>query len=254
MIREAVILAAGKGTRLKELSRDRPKGFLELNGSPIVEMSVKKLIDRGIGRIIIGTGHCSGWYDDLARKYPTVETVFNPRFSKTGSMGTLECCAPLTTGDILLLESDLIYDSFALAVLISDPRGSVILGAGRSDSGDEVFIGVDGHLELRSLSKTKVKGEVPHAELVGISKLSQGALQAMCRFAASHHRDIPRMDYEAALVGAKEQGEHLHVRMIEDLAWCEIDDAAQLERATKLILPKILENEGLRPFRELTDF
>ena len=126
MIREAVIVGAGLGSRLKDMTKDRPKGFLELDGSYLVEMSIKKLLEHGIERIIIGTGYCSEWYEKLAKKYPAIETVHNANYAGTGSMGTLEVCAAKVTSDILLLESDLIYDSVALFTLLNDHHRNVV--------------------------------------------------------------------------------------------------------------------------------
>ena len=138
MIREAVIVGAGLGSRLKDMTKDRPKGFLELEGMYLVEMSIRKLIEHGIERIIIGTGYCSEWYDELAQKYPAIETVHNADYATTGSMGTLQVCAPLVKGDFLLLESDLVYDSIALFTLLNDSHRNVILGSGATNSGDEI--------------------------------------------------------------------------------------------------------------------
>ncbi len=153
MIREAVIMGAGLGSRLKDVTKDMPKGFLELNGEYIIETSIKKLLSLGVERIIIGTGHCSEWYDKLAKKYPAIETIYNERYADTGSMGTLEVCAPLVTGDFLLLESDLIYDSIALFTLINDPHQDVILGSGATNSGDEVYLEVDEDTNIHTISK-----------------------------------------------------------------------------------------------------
>ena len=66
MIDTAVILAAGMGTRLQGEVTDRPKGFLELGGQPIIAESIQALADAGIGDVVIVTGHCAGHYDDLA--------------------------------------------------------------------------------------------------------------------------------------------------------------------------------------------
>ena len=60
MIRQAVIMAGGLGSRLGNMTADMPKGFLEVP-TPIVEQSIDKLIAHGIEEIIIGTGHCSEW-------------------------------------------------------------------------------------------------------------------------------------------------------------------------------------------------
>lgn len=246
MIKEAIILGAGLGSRLKGVTKDRPKGFLELNNQYIVEMSIQKLIQHGIEHVVIGTGYCSDWYDRLAMKYPAVETVENPRFKDTGSMGTLEVCAPYVAGDFLLLESDLIYDSIALFALMNSPQDDVILGSGETRSGDEVYIEVDSQREVSRISKDI--GEIRHAyaELVGISRLSTDTLKKMCSFAGEHRTSMPKMEYETALVGAQHLGSHLFVKKIEYLVWREIDDAEHLAMARDEVLPRILENESLR--------
>ena len=125
MIKEAVIVAGGLGSRFGGRTEAMPKGFIEIEGEAIVERSVRKLIANGVERIIIGTGHCSEWYDRLAKKYPCIVTVRNDDYAKTSSMGTLEVCAPLVTGDFFLLESDLIYDAVGLKVLANDARENV---------------------------------------------------------------------------------------------------------------------------------
>ena len=77
MIKQAVILAGGMGTRLKDITKEMPKGFLVIDEIPIVEQSIQKLIASGIEEIIIGTGHCNEWYDDLAKKYHIIKTIKN---------------------------------------------------------------------------------------------------------------------------------------------------------------------------------
>ncbi len=88
-VRQAVILGAGLGCRLKGVIDDRPKGFLQLGGRPIIEESIAKLIRSGINDIIIVTGYCFEFYDRLAEKYPFVRTVQSPEFATTGSMMSL---------------------------------------------------------------------------------------------------------------------------------------------------------------------
>ena len=104
MIKQAVILAGGLGSRLKDKTKTMPKGFLEIGGTAIVEQSVQKLLAHGIEKIIIGTGHCSEYYDRLAEKYPAIITVKNENYANTGSMGTLEVCASFVNESFLLLE------------------------------------------------------------------------------------------------------------------------------------------------------
>jgi len=55
----AVILAAGKGTRMNEgLASPIPKVMFELNGKPIIDWSVKSIHDAGIQRVVLVVGYC----------------------------------------------------------------------------------------------------------------------------------------------------------------------------------------------------
>src|SRR5262245_30824952 len=54
---KAVILAAGKGTRMKELTNELPKPMLQVQGKPILEHIVKGLIGAGVREVFIVTGH-----------------------------------------------------------------------------------------------------------------------------------------------------------------------------------------------------
>ena len=248
MIKEAIVLAGGLGSRLKNKTKTMPKGFLEIGGTAIVEQSVQKLLAHGIEKIIIGTGHCNEYYDRLAQKYSAIVTVKNERYAETGSMGTLECCAPLVTGSFLLLESDLIYDSIGLFTLINDERKNLILASGATHSGDEVYLQADADMRLTGLSKNKSDLQNVSGELVGITKLTKVVLNNMCAYAKDHHNDLPKMEYEHALLKIAET-DTIAVKKIEYYVWREIDDEDHLAMAVNDIYPHIVENESLRNVR-----
>ena len=249
MIAQAVIMAGGLGSRLGDRTKDMPKGFLEIGGIPMVEQSVQKLIAAGIEEIIIGTGHCKEYYDALAHKYPCIKLAHNASYKDTGSMGTLAVCAPYVKGEFLLLESDLLYDSIGLNVLINETRRDVILSSGKTGSGDEVYLQVDDDCNLIKHSKKKEDLDSVYSELVGITKLTKETLDLMVRFMDAHRTDIPKMEYEVAMSGVSSGGHPIGVRKIEFYTWCEIDDENHLKRALDKIYPHIVENESLRGIR-----
>ncbi|MDR2343178.1 MAG: 2-aminoethylphosphonate--pyruvate transaminase [Spirochaetaceae bacterium] len=245
MIRQAVIMAGGLGSRLKEKTVSMPKGFVEVGGAAIVEQSVKKLIFAGVEEIIIGTGHSDGWFQRLASRYSCIRLAHNPRYAETGSMGTLACCAPLVRGDFLLLESDLIYDAAGLRVLVNERHGNVILASGATDSGDEVYLEADAEGFLLRQSKERAGLRSVCGELTGISRLTLDALLAMVSYMNS--ASDPKIEYEAALAGISARREHripVFVRKIEGYLWREIDCEAHLAMAEALY-PKIAEAESL---------
>jgi len=248
MIKQAVIVAAGLGSRLKEKTVSIPKGFLELGGIAIVEWSVQKLLACGIEKIIIGTGYHAEAYDELAKKYPAIQTAFSADFETTSSMATLSVCAPYVTDDFLLLESDLIYDSIGLNVLCNDIHENVILASGATNSGDEVYLeAANGHF-LKALSKNKAELSSTYGELVGITKISRSLLSSMCAYYEKKRAELPKLDYEHAIMACTDSNP-VFIRKIEYYAWREIDDDSHLEMAQNEILPLIQENESLRQIR-----
>ena len=244
MIKQAVILAGGMGTRLQEITEEMPKGFLEIGGVPIVEQSIRKLINCGIEEIVIGTGHCSEWYYNLAQKYPIVKTVKNENYRDTSSMGTLEVCASLINDEFILLESDLIYDEIGLKVLINDARDNVILASGKTNSFDEVYLDFDQDEILTKVSKNIEEINNPNTELVGITKISKDILNQMVSLYNENIEKYKKIDYENVLqILAKNNP--IYVHKINHYVWAEIDDKKMYERAVNDIYPHILENEEL---------
>lgn len=247
MIKQAVIVAGGLGSRFGGRTTAMPKGFIEIDGTAMVERSVQKLIAAGIEEIIIGTGHCSEWYDNLAKKYTCIKTYRNDNYMNTSSMGTLEVCAPHVTGDFLLLESDLVYDAVGLKALINDSREDVILASGPTHSEDEVYLEADKNNILTNVSKDRSKIGTIAGELVGITKLSKTVLNKMVAYYKSD-KALIKLDYEHAME-AVAKTYPVYVRKIEYYAWTEIDDEAMLDRALKLIWPRVKENEELQNIR-----
>ena len=234
----AVILAAGLGTRLKDHTEDQPKGFLEVDGQSLIERSMKALLRAGFTDIIIGTGYLHDHFELLKQKYP-ITTFRSVDYSSTGSMYTLYVLRHLIKSPFLLLESDLLYDPIALTYLQEDPLQDIILASGATNSGDEVFIQASVDSKLQQMSKDRSILKHISGELVGITKLSVATLSRMSNFSEAHYKNGNKMlNYEDALVGVA-ASHPIHVKVVEELVWCEIDDDNHLDRALNLIYPKL---------------
>lgn len=239
-IHTAVILAAGRGTRLAAEWRDRPKGFLRLGEQPIIVESIRRLVAHGIREVVIVTGHAAADYEELARSWPAViRTVHNERFAESGSMVSLDRAAALTSGPFLLLESDLVYEPRALAVLLEYPAPDAVLLSGPTAAGDEVFVATRGGL-LADMSKDPARLTAPVAgELVGISKISAGLFARMRTIAAAAFTHSLFYDYETDCLVAAAREWPIPCPVVPDLLWGEIDDARHLRRARETLYPAI---------------
>ena len=231
-IKTAVILAAGKGTRLGDRTKEMPKGFLEVGGETLIERSIRLLKANGIEKIVVGVGHKGTAYEDIAEQYD-LTIYYNDEYSTTESMYTLVCADPHVDGDFLLLESDLLYDNSALETILNCNQANVILGSGFTDSGDEVYLHAFESGDFRYLSQDGNDKINAFAELVGICKLSRAFYKEMISLPT-----IKKMKYEYAFNVLSPQ-EDIVVEKQSDLVWCEIDDEDHLKRALTLVLPKL---------------
>jgi 2-aminoethylphosphonate-pyruvate transaminase len=240
----AVILAAGRGSRLGALNDGRPKGFLTLGRESIVEESIARLRRAGVRRVVIVTGYEASWYAELAARSPGVELVHNAQFDESGSMYSLALAAARLSGPFLLLESDLIYEQRALSSLLNLDQDNIVLVGGFSAAGDEVFIGASPEGTLVDMGKNRaaVVGSVI-GELVGISRISPAALSAMLEFGEAEFRRTLNVDYESALVAAATKVP-VQCLVVDDLIWSEIDDPSHLERARSIVYPFIVDRDG----------
>lgn len=234
----AVILAAGRGNRLGNLTEGRPKGLINVGGDIPMMRSVANLRAAGIRRILIGTGYRAELYERWFRGAPDVVCIPSDRFDTTGSLYTLYNLREQIDEDFLLLESDLLYEQAALGTLLNDLRSDLILASSLTAAGDEVFIETDRCGNLVNLSKRPDRLKKVDAELVGISKLSFECATWLFQLCESVLPKQPELEYEAALVQLA--GHHpLGVLRVDDLAWCEIDDESHYARAVAQVLPRI---------------
>jgi len=239
-MKHAVILAAGMGTRLRTEHSGKPKGFLQLAGRPIIEDSIARLERAGISDILIVTGYAAEYYTQLAARHDgLVRTVHNPDYADSGSMYSLYCARELIDDDFLLLESDLVYESRALDVLVNIETPDAVLLSGPTHAGDEVYVETAGG-KLIAMSKNKAElGAGIAGELVGISKISRGLFAVMKHLAEQAFEESVHYAYETDCLVAAAQTWDIFCPVVADLAWGEIDDPGHLRRVREQVLPRL---------------
>lgn len=230
-------MAAGMGTRFGSMTEERPKGFIEAGGIPMIVRSVQTLVDCGIERIIIGTGYMHETYEQLAKEYPQIECCLSPRFAETNSMYTLyNCRETIGSDDFLLLESDLVFERRAITSLLQCQHPDVMLITPVTKFQDQYYVERDanGILTNCSVNKSEVNAS---GELVGIHKLSNAFYMKMCQHYARKADELPKLGYEYELLAMSREVTPVFVLCEEGLKWYEIDDIDDLRYAEEHVLP-----------------
>ncbi|CDL00644.1 conserved protein of unknown function [Magnetospirillum gryphiswaldense MSR-1 v2] len=126
MTTNAVILAAGSGSRLRPYTDDRPKSMVELGGMSLIERQVSTLRAAGIEDITMVVGYRAEAFDQLC-----LPTVLNPAWDVTNMVETLFCAGHLIGPDTIVAYADIIYQPNVIQALCDSPHDvSVIVDRG----------------------------------------------------------------------------------------------------------------------------
>jgi L-glutamine-phosphate cytidylyltransferase len=110
----AIILAAGRGSRMKNLTDERPKCLVEFRGKSLLQWQVDALQSAGIREIAIVTGYKR----ETLASWELIE-FHNPRWAETQMVSSLECARSwLEEGPCIVSYSDIYYHSSAVQTLI----------------------------------------------------------------------------------------------------------------------------------------
>jgi len=244
MVKQAVILSAGLGMRLRPAYRETPKGLIPIGANTLMGRAVDMLHAFGIRDVVIVTGHLSEQYETFAAKRTGIRLVHNPHYLASSSMYSFFCARPLLTGEVLLLESDLIYEKRALEKILTSPQKDVVLLSGPTGAGDEVYVSAQNG-RIDGISKHVTQLSSPLGEWVGICKVSAPLQTAMWAWAEARFRASLRGDYESDCMAEVAQSYAIGYEKIGDLAWSEVDDECQLRRMQHQIYPRVLEHDAL---------
>jgi len=268
---QAIILAAGRGTRLGPLTDTQTKCMVEVCGSTLIERSVQSILDVGIKKIIIVTGYKKeGLTEHLKSKFPNcdIQFVFNKDYYKTNNIYSLYVVKHLLVqDDTILLESDLIFENSILSQVISDPRKNLVVVDKFKNWHDGTVVKIDQDKKIESFipkSEFSYKDLVQYFKTVNIYKFSKEFLISVYEpFLTAYCHSFGRSEYyeDVLRVIALIKNQSLEALVLKDEKWYEIDTIEDKENAEIIFSnPKqkyeLLTNTygGYWRFQDLIDF
>ncbi len=241
---QGIILAAGMGKRLKDLTQNNTKCMVKVNGVTLIERMLRQLDALGLARIVIVVGYegkkLMDYVDSLAISTP-ICFVDNPIYDKTNNIYSLALAKEyLLEDDTLLLESDLIFEDSVLKVLMDDPRETLAL-VDKYESwmdGTCVKLGEDDSIEAFVPGKKFVFEDIPnYYKTVNIYKFGR-------HFSQTHY--VPFLDAYSRALGNNEYYEQvlrvitmlddpeIKAKKLDGESWYEIDDIQDLDIASSI--------------------
>jgi len=107
---QAVVLAAGKGSRLRPLTEDTPKVLVEVNGTPLIEDVFDNLIDAGADDLVVVVGYkAEQIIDYFGDEYAGVPITYAHQREQLGLAHAILQAEPHIDGDFMLMLGDNIF-------------------------------------------------------------------------------------------------------------------------------------------------
>lgn len=252
---QAVILAAGMGKRLKELTQDNTKCMVEVNGVTLIDRMLHQIDKQHLSRIVIVIGYQGQkLIDYIATLNINTPIIYvnNPIFDKTNNIYSLALAKDwLCKDDTLLFESDLIFEDAVIEALVNDPRDTLAL-VDKYESwmdGTCVKLAADDSIAAFVPGKQFQFNEIKdYYKTVNIYKFSR-------HFSETHY--VPFLDAYSKALGDNEYYEQvlrvitmldepeIKAKRLNGELWYEIDDIQDLDIAASMFAPEASEKVKL---------
>ena len=241
---QALILAAGMGKRLKELTQNNTKCMVTVNGVSLIDRMLHQIEKQNVSRIVIVVGYegqkLIDYISTLDIQTP-ITYVENPIYDKTNNIYSLALAKDwLCKDDTLLFESDLIFEDAVLDVLINDPRDTLALVDKFESWMDGTCVKLSEDDRITSfVSKKEFRFEDigEYYKTVNISKFSKDFSEKYyVPFLEAYEKALGENQYyeEVLKVITILDVPRIRARRLDGQCWYEIDDIQDLDIAESL--------------------
>tara|TARA_B100000378_G_scaffold125191_1_gene101079 strand:- start:1970 stop:2764 length:795 start_codon:yes stop_codon:yes gene_type:complete len=183
----AIILAAGEGKRLGQLTKDRPKCLTRLFGKSLLQYQLDVFQNCDINDISIVTGYKS----DMI-KFPNITYFHNPDYQNTNMLETLFCAQRKIDDQIIVTYSDIIFEKRILELLLEEDEDiSIIVDSNwkkywnirfKNPLDDAESLEIDKHGYIQSIGQNVDNLEKIQGQYTGLMKFQKKGCDIIKKF------------------------------------------------------------------------
>lgn len=170
-----LILAGGRGTRLRPHTEEIPKPLLEINNKAILSYQLDMLSSLNVSPIVIVTGFLAHKIEDYVQAhYPDLKVIFanNAQFEDSRPAFGVISALPHLDDDVLYLNGDVHCDLKVLSDVINSAHESATAIQKAPWDEEQVNVVLDPDMNIRHIGKNITEAD-NYGEFIGITKLSK---------------------------------------------------------------------------------
>ena len=230
---KAVILAAGVGTRLGEITKDIPKCLLELNSKSIIESQIDELAAADIDNIIVVIGYQSEMVRErLGNKVTYIE---NNSFSETNSSYSLWLARDYIRDGWMHMNCDLLFSPTILEnVLLPANQNSIAVDLDIKPEDDQEKVTIENGI-IRKMSKTMPFQEA-QGKTIGMARFSKEGASAVLNYLETVVHSGEKNRWFFSIIADVLHEVEFRAVPTDGNFWAEIDTPEDLVNARKLLM------------------
>lgn len=230
----AIILSAGRGSRLLPLTTDLPKCLLPIGLTTVLGMQLDTLFKHGITSATVVTGFNAKLVEDeIASRMtgPKVKTLFNPFYQVADNLASCWMARKSMKEDFLLINGDTLFSPEVLAKVLNAPTSPIAVTIDQKDQydGDDMKVTLDGP-RLTAIGKTLLPQQT-HGESIGMLRFMgvgtntfRNELKRLMRTGAG-----TKNWFLSAIDGLAKSGVEITTTNIKGESWAELDTPEDYE-------------------------
>lgn len=228
---QAIIMAAGKGSRLGELTKGGPKSFVEIRGKKLIEYNLGILRSLGVEKIVIVTGYRSDAFEALTCNMPDVILKYNPFYPLVNVLGSFYMGIDEIDDDFIYLHADTLCEKKIFTELV-EFNADINLPTEFKVCDDEAM-----KVQIKNDSIVNISKQIPiekaAGEFIGIASIKKEVIPILKQKAKEILAEGKFESYfEAAIQKMIEEKEYnIQCIDIKDAFWAEIDFYEDYQRA-----------------------
>jgi choline kinase len=238
-----LILAAGRGRRLRPDTDHLPKALLPVDGeSTILDIVLRNLAAVGIAEVVVLVGYAAA---EVADRVPTLEQrhgvtlglVYNDRAKEWNNAYSLWLAREHFGRGVLLVNGDTVHPASVERTLLAATNADADLILALDDvkklADEEMKVVLDERGLMTGISK-QMDPSLADGEYIGASLIQPRAASALAKALEVTWRDDPGRYYEDGYQELASRGGRVTAAPIGDVDWVEVDDHTDLRRAREI--------------------
>lgn len=232
---QAIIMAAGKGSRLGELTENKPKSFVEIKGKKLIEYNLCLLKKYHVNEIVIVTGYQNTAFEELLSAEENVRFVYNPFYEMMNVLGSFYMGMEALHDDFIYLHADTLCEP-ALFEKLAYPEADVVLPVEYGSCDEEAMKVRSEKGKIVQITK-QMPVDAAEGEFIGMASFKKNVLPALKEKTKQLMQEKAFTAYFESAIQRLIDEEDFRINTVptEGAFWAEIDFKKDYEEAAERI-------------------